>query len=103
MNRKELVESIQSKADLDIPKNHVEAVLDALSAVTHIALSGEDDVMLPGIGKFAITVRKPRTGRNPKTGETLEIPGKRVPRFTPAKKLKDACNGEATPSAVAKR
>ncbi len=103
MNRKQLVESILAHAKSAIPKAHIEAMLDALAITTQIALSGEDNVMLPGIGNFAVTVRKPRTGRNPKTGETLKIPGKRVPRFTPAKKLKDACNGEATPSAVAKR
>jgi len=98
VNRKQLVESILAHASTALPKTHVEAVLDALAITTKNALVGEEEVHLPGIGKFGITVRKPRTGRNPKTGESLQIAGKRVPRFTAFKTLKDACNGGTSPT-----
>lgn len=94
MNRKQLVESIQAYVASAIPKTHVEAVLDALATTTQNAMAKGDEVTLPGIGIVAVTERKARTGRNPRTGETIAIAGKRVPRFTPAKKLKDACGGE---------
>jgi nucleoid DNA-binding protein len=51
-------------------------------------LAGGGEVSLPGIGKFSTSERKARTGRNPKTGEPIEIAARRVPKFKAGKQLK---------------
>jgi len=75
-----------SKADVD-------RVLDALRTSVHDELKGGGDVYLPGLGRFETQDRKARKGRNPKTGEEIDIPAKRVPKFVPANALKQAVAG----------
>ena len=57
-----------------------------------LALKDNDEVSLVGFGRFYKTKVKTRTGRNPKTGETMTIPAYVQPRFTAGKNLKDSCN-----------
>lgn len=90
MNKSELVDQIAAAADL--PKNTTSKVLDALiSTITQTLASGEE-VALVGFGSFVVKVRPARTGRNPKTGEALQIKASKVPGFRAGKALKDAVN-----------
>ncbi len=75
-----------SKADID-------RVLDELRSATHEELKSGEDIFLPGLGRFEAVDRSARKGRNPKTGEEIDIPAKRVPKFIPAKALKEAIAG----------
>ncbi len=90
MNKSELVDQLASAVDL--PKNTANKVLDALiSTITQTLASGEE-VALVGFGSFVVKVRPARTGRNPKTGEALQIKASKVPGFRAGKALKDAVN-----------
>ncbi len=66
-----------------------EAIEATLQQIENALISG-DEIALSGFGKFAISERSARTGRNPQTGETIEIKASRVPRFSPASGLKSA-------------
>ena len=87
MNKTELVGRIKPAG----ASNAVaESMLDALGKVVQEALANGDEVTLPGIGKLTVKQRAGRPGRNPATGEALDIPAKTVPHFSAAKALKDA-------------
>lgn len=81
-------------------KQLVEAIFEAMADA---AKKGEE-VAIPGFGKFKVASRDARTGRNPATGETIQIAASKKFAFTPAKQLKDAMNivKEAAPAAKAK-
>ncbi|MBP8233447.1 MULTISPECIES: HU family DNA-binding protein [Rhizorhabdus] len=80
-------------AEQGIDKAAAKRVLDAaLKAITDAAQKGEE-VSLPGFGKFKVTDRPAREGRNPATGATLTIAASKKISFTAAKALKDALNG----------
>ena len=64
----------------------MEAVIDAITG----ALKGGDEVSIAGLGIFSVKQRAARTARNPRTGEKIEVPAMRVPKFRAAKALKDA-------------
>ena len=88
MNKAELVEAIskvtsQTKAD-------TERVLDAFVDVVSKNIKKKEGVKLVGFGTFAVSNRKERVGRNPQTGEEIQIPARRVPVFRPGKELKEA-------------
>jgi len=87
MNKSELIDRIAAHAD--ISKTAAAKALDGLiSAVTDSLKKGED-VTLIGFGTFCVGARAERSGRNPKTGETIQIPAARTPKFRPGKALKD--------------
>ena len=90
MNKSELIDAIAASAD--ISKADAGRALDAtLEAVTG-ALKKGDSVSLVGFGTFAIKERAARTGRNPQTGQPIEISAAKVPSFKAGKALKDAVN-----------
>ncbi len=91
MNQSEFVAAIAEVSGAS--KKDTEAVLKSLASVVQSQLYAGDEVPLPGIGKLKVATRAARTGRNPATGEPLEIPAKKVPHFTAAKALKDAVAG----------
>ena len=64
----------------------VEAVFDTITK----SLARGEDINVTGFGKFRVAKRAARTGRNPRTGESVQIPAKSVPRFTAGKALKEA-------------
>ncbi|MDE2079357.1 MAG: HU family DNA-binding protein [Patescibacteria group bacterium] len=64
----------------------VEGIIDAIIG----ALKSGDEVSIAGLGIFSTKMRPARTGRNPRTGETIKVPAMRVPKFRAAKGLKDA-------------
>ena len=90
MNKTELIEAIAASADL--PKAVAGRALDAtVEAITN-ALKSEDQVVLVGFGTFSVKDRAARTGRNPQTGEPIQIAAAKIPGFKAGKALKDAVN-----------
>lgn len=95
MRKADLINAIHDAmklAETPISKTQVEGVLDTFSTVTKDALKNESEITLPGFGKFSTSKRAARTGRNPQTGEPLDIAAATVAKFSPAKGLKDALN-----------
>lgn len=90
MNKSELVDAIASEAGLT--KEQATKALNAFTASVQGALERNDDVVLVGFGTFSVKERAARTGRNPQTGETLQIAASKVPSFKAGKGLKDAVN-----------
>jgi len=91
MNKTELIDSIAGKSG--VTKVVAAQVLDAaLGSITEALVAG-DTVALIGFGNFKVSDRAARTGKNPATGEPLEIAAAKVAKFTPGKALKDAVNG----------
>lgn len=90
MNKTELVEAIAASADL--PKAAAGRALDAMVDAITAALKNDDQVVLVGFGTFAVKARAARTGRNPQTGNPIEIAAAKIPSFRPGKALKDAVN-----------
>ena len=88
MNKNEFVAAIAEKSGLT--KKDAEAALNAYTEVVTDALKAGDSVQLIGFGTFEVRERAARTGRNPHTGETIEIAAAKVPAFKPGKALKDA-------------
>lgn len=88
MNKSELIEAIAAKSDLT--KTDAGKALDATMDAIKDALKDGDTVSLVGFGTFSVKERAARTGRNPKTGEPLEIKASTVPSFKAGKGLKDA-------------
>ena len=88
MNKAELIAAVAEKAGLS-KKDSEAAVTAALDAIT-AALEDGDKVQLVGFGSFEVKSRAARTGRNPKTKETIKIAASKVPAFKPGKALKDA-------------
>ena len=88
MNKNEFVTAIAEKSGLT--KKDAEAALNAYTAVVTDTLKSGDSVQLIGFGTFEVRERAARTGRNPHTGETIEIAAAKVPAFKSGKALKDA-------------
>ncbi|WP_447528952.1 MULTISPECIES: HU family DNA-binding protein [unclassified Vreelandella] len=90
MNKSELIEAIAASAD--IPKAAATRALDAMVESVTDSLKKGDSVSLVGFGTFAIKERAARTGRNPQTGQPIQISAAKVPNFKAGKALKDAVN-----------
>ena len=91
MNKSEFVEKIAQKADLS--KREAETAVEATLETIEEQLSRGNEITLTGFGKFHVAKRGARQGRNPQTGETIQIKASRVPRFSPGSKLKQTVNG----------
>ncbi|MBE9120724.1 MULTISPECIES: HU family DNA-binding protein [Microcoleaceae] len=87
MNKGELVDAVAEKAT--VTKKQADAVLSAALEAIMEAVSEGDKVTLVGFGSFESRERKAREGRNPKTGDKMEIPATRVPAFSAGKLFKD--------------
>ena len=91
MTKSELIERITSRhpqlssKDIELA---VKTILDAMSQ----ALSQGDRIEIRGFGSFSLHFRSPRLGRNPKTGESVQLRGKYVPHFKPGKELREQVN-----------
>ncbi|MDD6660086.1 MAG: HU family DNA-binding protein [Eubacteriales bacterium] len=88
MNKTELVAAVAAKAELS--KKDAEAAVNAVFDSVKDALAEGDKVSLIGFGTFAVKTRAARTGLNPRTKETIEIPESKVPSFKAGSALKDA-------------
>lgn len=91
MNQSELI--AKTAAISGESKKAAEAILKAAADVIASTLKEGGEVTLPGLGKLYVKDRAARSGRNPKTGESIEIPAGKVPGFKAAKLLKDAVGG----------
>ena len=90
MTKAELIDSIASKVDL--PKGTADRIVSLIFDDIVAALKGGDKVHISGFGTFQVSDRKARTGRNPKTGEAIQISASRSAKFKPGKVLKDTLN-----------
>jgi DNA-binding protein HU-beta len=88
MNKSELVAYIADK--VGTTKADAERMVDAFMDAVTETLKKDDTVSLTGFGAFSISHRKARTARNPRTGETVNVPATKAPKFKAGKKLKDA-------------
>lgn len=88
MNKTELITAMSEKAE--ISKKDAEKALSAFTNVVADTLVDGDKVAITGFGTFEVVERAARTGRNPQTGETLEIAASKSPKFKAGKALKDA-------------
>ncbi|MEL0637699.1 HU family DNA-binding protein [Marinomonas sp. TI.3.20] len=91
MNRQQLIDQIAEKTGLSKAASG-NALAATLEAITHTIAKGET-VQLIGFGTFKTSHRAARLGKNPKTGEEIEIPEARIPKLSFAKHLKDVVNG----------
>ena len=90
MNKTELIAAIAEKAELS--KKDSEKALKAFVDVVTEELKKDHKIQLVGFGTFEVSERNARTGRNPQTGEEMEIPACKAPKFKAGKALKDAIN-----------
>ena len=90
MNKSELIAAVAKQADLT--KKDAEAAVNAVTDVITDALKAGDKVQLVGFGTFETRERAARTGKNPRTGESIEIAASKVPAFNAGKALKDTVN-----------
>ena len=93
MTKAELVEEVSRVSDLT--KKHSEVIVDTVFKSIIDALHRGEKIELRGFGSFRLRKREPRKGRNPKTGDKVDVPPKKVPYFKPGKELKDLINREA--------
>ncbi|KJS31392.1 MAG: DNA-binding protein [Desulfatitalea sp. BRH_c12] len=87
MNKTDLIAKVATVVGTQ--KQAKEAVECMLDAITE-ALADKDTVQIAGFGSFKVSERKARTGRNPQSGASIDIPARNVPKFIPGKALKDA-------------
>ena len=90
MNKADMIEQIAQAAE--VSKSAAERAIDALVGAVKTSLKKGEEVTLVGFGTFYVGKRQARTGRNPRTGATLEIAATKVPKFRAGKALKDAIN-----------
>lgn len=101
MNREEFVVAVAAR--METPKKDAAAAVEAICAVIAWAAVGGEEIRLAGFGTFAVAVRGASTGRNPRTGEAIDIGERRTLKFRPGKRLRDALQNsrDAAPGAAA--
>jgi integration host factor subunit beta len=90
MTKAELVEEVARVSDLT--KKHSEVIVNTVFDSIVEALRKDEKIELRGFGSFRIRQRRSRQGRNPKTGDKVDVPAKRIPYFKPGKELKELIN-----------
>ncbi|MFG6384102.1 MAG: HU family DNA-binding protein [Lachnospiraceae bacterium] len=90
MNKAELIAAMSEKAQLS--KKDAEKALKAFTDVVAEELKKGEKIQLVGFGTFEVSERAARTGRNPQSGEEMEIPASKAPKFKAGKALKDMVN-----------
>jgi integration host factor subunit beta len=98
MTKAELVEEVSRVSDLT--KKHSELIVETVFRSIIEALQRGEKIELRGFGSFRLRQREPRKGRNPKTGDKVDVPPKKVPYFKPGKELKELINLEAPGTAA---
>jgi integration host factor subunit beta len=91
MTRSELIEKIAEQQS-QLPAKDVELAVKLMISYLSNALSSGARIEIRGFGSFSLHYRGPRVGRNPKTGESVELAGKYVPHFKPGKEMRDRVN-----------
>lgn len=90
MTKANLVDEVAALGDLT--RRDADVIVETIFNGMIEALRADEKIEVRGFGSFRSRQRKPRTGRNPKTGERVEVPAKRVPYFKPSKELRDQVN-----------
>src|SRR5271169_6470526 len=98
MTKAELVEEVTRVTEL--PRKESESVVETIFDSIIAALQADDKIEIRGFGSFRTRDRRGRIGRNPKTGERVEVPPKKIPHFRPSKELKDFVNEDHSTSAA---
>ncbi len=93
MTKADLVEEVSRVSE--VTKKDAELIVETVFLSVIRALHAGDKVELRGFGSFRLRRREPRKGRNPKTGDRVDVPSKHVPYFKPGKELKDLINASA--------
>jgi integration host factor subunit beta len=93
MTKAELVEEVARTTQLT--KKHAELIVNTVFESIVSSLKDGEKIELRGFGSFRIRDRGPRIGRNPKTGDKVDVPSKRIPYFKPGKDLKEMLNGDS--------
>ena len=99
MTKADLIEEVSNA--INVTRKDSEAVIETIFESIIDSLCNGDKVEIRGFGSFRIRQRESRTGRNPKTGEKVEVPARKIPYFKPSKDLKDNLNpagAKASPS-----
>ncbi len=92
MNKSELVDAIAQKTD--VTKKQADVIVTAMVETIIEAVAAGDKIGLVGFGNFEVRDRQAREGRNPKTGEKMQIAASRIPAFAPGKSFKQRVAGE---------
>jgi integration host factor subunit beta len=98
MTKADLVEEVAKVTELT--RKDSEVIVDTMFESVIKALKTGDKLEVRGFGSFRVRQRNARVGRNPKTGEKVEVPAKRVPYFKPSKELKDLINDDGASAPV---
>jgi len=98
MTKAELVDEVASIVQLT--KKQAEAIVNIVFDSIVASLRAGEKIELRGFGSFRLRNRKSRTGRNPKTGEKVDVPSKKIPYFKPGKELKELINRRLTEEPV---
>jgi integration host factor subunit beta len=99
MTKADLVEEVARVSELT--KKHSETIVNTVFDSIIQALQRDDKIELRGFGSFRIRQRRSRQGRNPKTGDKVDVPAKRIPYFKPGKELKELINAALEAAQVA--
>ena len=94
MTKADLIEEVSRLAELT--RKDSEVIVDTIFDSVVRSLRVGDKIEIRGFGSFRTRQRNPRVGRNPKTGDRVEVPAKKIPFFKPSKELKDLANNSAT-------
>lgn len=100
MTKSELIE-VLSRRQAHLKADDVDLAVKTLLEMMSGALTQGERIEIRGFGSFSLHFRPPRLGRNPKTGESVALPGKYVPHFKPGKELRDRVNARNAPDAPA--
>ena len=98
MTKADLIDEVSRLAELT--RKDSEVIVETIFDSVVRSLRAGDKIEIRGFGSFRTRQRKPRVGRNPKTGERVEVPAKKIPFFKPSKELKDLVNDAANATAV---
>ena len=98
MTKADLIDEVSRLAELT--RKDSEVIVETIFDSVVRSLRAGDKIEIRGFGSFRTRQRKPRVGRNPKTGERVEVPAKKIPFFKPSKELKDLVNDAANAAAV---
>jgi integration host factor subunit beta len=93
MTKADLIDEVSRLAELT--RKDSEVIVETIFDSVVRSLRAGDKIEIRGFGSFRTRQRKPRVGRNPKTGERVEVPAKKIPFFKPSKELKDLVNDSA--------
>jgi len=94
MKKADLVDAIASRAN--VSKAQAQTIVEDVFELISEGLTRGDKIDLRGFGTFSVSEKAARTGRNPQTGDPINIPARRVPAFKPGKELKDRVNDSAS-------